>query len=123
MKMHFLSVILLLLVLFGSGCVFGPTVNYISVQCGDDPRLVCETNEWPCGNIIRLTTNLIEVANDEPDDYVLPPALDRALNVFCLVLAYPVSLVSDVITSPYQWWRYCHLPILSNDENGESANE
>ena len=40
MKKHFLSVILLLLVLFGSGCVLGPTVNYIYAQCGDDPRLI-----------------------------------------------------------------------------------
>ncbi|MBO4513309.1 MAG: hypothetical protein J5746_11135, partial [Victivallales bacterium] len=97
-KKPFLSVILLLIVLLGNGCILGPTVNYVAVQCGNEPCAICETNEWPCGNISRLTTDLIGDTVNAPDDYVLPPALDRSLNVFCLVLAYPVSLVSDVIT-------------------------
>ena len=111
----FLAIVLLLTV-FESGCVLAPTWNYCHIQCSDNPSHIRESNEWPCGNITNMTTCLLQDALYGPDDYVLPPALDRFLNVTCIIPAYPVSLVFDVVTFPYQWWRYCHQPPLPENQ-------
>ena len=109
-KKAFLAIICAMIVLCGGSCVLLPTGGYIAEQFSENPNRVRESNEWPCGNITRMTTVLLEDVMNEPDDYVLPPALDRSLKVVCIVFAYPVSLVFDVLSFPYQWWRYYHLP-------------
>ena len=104
-----------------SGCAFIPTGFYLVSQFDGNPCHIREGNEWPCGNIIHVTNRLIENVLTEPDDEVLPPDLDRALNVFCIAQAYPVSLVFDVAFWPYELWRYYHRPPIPDDPktNGE----
>ena len=98
----------LLAALLDSGCAFIPTGLYVAGQFGSDSG-IRETNPWPCGNIIYGNTVLIRDAW-EHEDYLLPPWLDRTLNLICLVPAYPVSFVFDLSLWPYELWRHCQLP-------------
>ncbi len=99
-----------------SGCILHPTGSYVAQQCSGNPRWVRESNERLYGNITRLTTQHIQDSLSGPDDAVLPPVLDHSLNILCIIPAYPVSIVFDVVSFPYQWWRFCHLPPLPEEE-------
>lgn len=82
------------------------TSMYVQLA-GDERREVEEyVSRWPVGNICRLNADCYEEVKNSPDDYVLPPSVDKALNYAALTLAWPFSLVSDILFSPYQLVRY-----------------
>lgn len=123
-KRLFLLIAWAVMIIFSvSGCAVIPTGYYILAQV--DPALpeARTTYEWPCGNILRLNTIAIQEILAEPDDEVLPPDLDRALRVFCIAQAYPVSLVYDVVFWPYELWRYYHRPPLTEEEKIEAIKK
>ena len=97
----------LMTILLESSCAFIPTGLYVAGQFNSD-FVIRETNPWPCGNIIYGNTVMIRDAW-ENEDYLLPPWLDRTLNLICLVPAYPVSFVFDLVLWPYELWRHCQL--------------
>ncbi len=98
---------LLPLLLLCPGCGTG---LYVACQCDDQPEKVIQTSAWPVGNILRLDATLLRETWEGPEDRILPPWLDRSLNTLFVVIDMPISLVFDIATSPYQLWRYYHLP-------------
>ena len=120
-KTVLLSIVLLMTALLGSGCA--NAILYITVQTStDDTRYAGKVRyaaRWPVGNVTRLNLEHLEDAWSKPDDYLLPPALDRTLNSIVLVIDVPFSIVFDVVSFPGQWWRYYHLPTLSEKEKSE----
>ena len=112
-----LNAAVLMTILLESSCAFIPTGLYVAGQFSSD-FAIRETNRWPCGNIIYGNTVMIRDAW-ENEDYLLPPWLDRTLNLICLVPAYPVSFVFDLVLWPYELWRHCHLPPEEKSQNGE----
>ena len=106
-----------------SGCAFIPTGYYLVAQVDPGIPHARTTYEWPCGNILRLNTVAIQDILADPDDEVLPPDLDRALKVFCIAQAYPVSLVYDVLFWPYELWRFYHRPPLTEEEKIEAIKK
>lgn len=113
MKTHLLLFFVTIVVLLTcSGCA---TALYIGGQCSGNAKYIRETNVKVFGNILNGDCELMKDILEGPDDYVLPPWLDRSLNTICLCLDFPLSFVFDIITFPYQWWRYYHLPPLTDD--------
>lgn len=108
--------------LLSSGCALAPAGIYIYRQCEGEPEAVRQTNPLPIGNIVNLNTEWIKEACREEDD-LLPVWLDRSLNVFCMVQAYPVSLVFDLLLCPYQLWRYHHLPPAEPPRSAEPGDK
>ena len=114
MRKHLLFFFVAITVLLTcSGCA---TALYIGGQCNGNAKYIRETNVKVFGNIPNGDCELMKDIWDGPDDYVLPPWLDRSLNTICLCLDFPISFVFDIITFPYQWWRYYHLPPLPVEE-------
>lgn len=120
-KTVLLSTVLLMTALLGSGCA--NAILYIAVQTStDDTRYagkVRDAAQWPVGNVTRLNLEHLEDAWSKPDDYLLPPVLDRTLNSIVLMIDVPFSIIFDVLSLPWQWWRYYHLPALSEKEKSE----
>lgn len=102
------AVAALMTALLVNSCAFIPTGLYVAGQFGSDSG-IRETNQWPCGNIIFGNTVLIRDAWEQ-EDYLLPSWLDGTLNLICLVPAYPVSFVFDLVLWPYELWRHSNLP-------------
>ena len=103
------------ILVFCHGCA---TSIYIGAQCSGEPENIVKTNQKPFGNLILLDCIMLDEIWEGPDDYLLPPWLDRSLNTICACLDFPISFVFDIITFPYQLWRYYHLPPLRTPENG-----
>lgn len=80
--------------LLATGCA---SSLYIAGQIEDQPA-----SDLPCGNALYLDSVLFREILRGPDDYLLPPWLDRALNMTALIIDLPFSLVFDVVTFPYQ---------------------
>jgi hypothetical protein len=112
---------MVLMALLGNSCVLAPTVLYTMTQTtDDDPQHVREANAWPCGNILHINTLCYDIAYEESKDpcykHLISPKFEYYLNVCSLTLSYPVSLVFDVLSFPYQIWRYGHLPPMEDDD-------
>lgn len=122
-KRYFQLIAGVVIVISVSGCAFIPTGYYLVAQVDPGIPHARTTYEWPCGNILRLNTQAIQDILTEPDDEVLPPDLDRALKVFCIAQAYPVSLVYDVLLWPYELWRFYHRPPLTEEEKIEAIKK
>lgn len=110
-------VVIAAILLFGHGCA---TPLYIAAQCSGEPENIVKTNLAPFGNIMLMDCMVINEIRNGPDDYLLPPWLDRSLNTICVCLDFPISFVFDIITFPYQLWRYYHLPPLPNTEKAKA---
>ena len=80
--------------LLATGCA---SSLYIAGQIEDQP-----VSNLPCGNALYLDSVLFRKIRQGPDDYLLPPWLDRSLNMTALIIDLPFSLVFDVVTFPYQ---------------------
>ena len=76
---------------------------YIAGQIEDRPAA-----DLPCCNALRLDLELFRDIRQRPDDYLLPPWLDRSLNMTALVIDLPLSLVFDTVTLPYQLLNASH---------------
>ena len=114
MRKHLLFFFVAITVLLTcSGCA---TALYIGGQCSGNAKYIRETNVKVFGNILNGDCELMKDIWDGPDDYILPPWPDRSLKTICLCLDFPISFVFDIITFPYQWRRYHHLPPLPDAE-------
>ncbi|MGE4302393.1 MAG: YceK/YidQ family lipoprotein [Victivallaceae bacterium] len=76
---------------------------YIAGQIEDRPAA-----DLPCCNALHLDLELFREIRQGPDDYLLPPWLDRSLNMTALVIDLPFSLVFDAVTLPYQLLNAFH---------------
>lgn len=99
-----------LMMLSSSGCA---TALYIGEQCSGNPDYVRRSNLKIFGNIMNGDCEVMKETWNGPDDYVLPPWLHRSLNTASVCFDFPISFVFDVVTFPYQWWRYYHLPPIT----------
>ncbi len=99
--MKFLS--LLMIIFFISGC---SSSMYIAMQTSEEEQQIKESSELVVGNILKINAMLFKDTWTKVNDHVLPPLLDRTLNTIALTIDLPFSLVGDVITSPWQLYRY-----------------
>ncbi len=76
---------------------------YIAGQIEDRPAA-----DLPCCNALHLDLELFREIRQGPDDYLLPPWLDRSLNMTALGIDLPFSLVFDTVTLPYQLLNASH---------------
>ena len=77
MRKHLLFFFVAITVLLTcSGCA---TALYIGGQCNGNAKYIRETNVKVFGNILNGDCELMKDIWDGPDDYVLPPWLDRSL--------------------------------------------
>ena len=119
-KLLLTAVLVLMTAILGNGCA---TTLYICAQCSGNARNIRQTNVRLWGNILYGDSELMRDILEGPDDYLLPPWLDRSLNVCILCLDFPISFVFDIITFPYQYWRYYHLPPPSEEEKLEEIEK
>lgn len=87
----------LMVMMLANGCV---TAVYFS-KVPDAPH----TCDYWAGNITVMNIEEYPKAMKQ-EDYVLPVWLDRTLNVTALTIAFPFSIISDIITFPYQLYVY-----------------
>jgi hypothetical protein len=57
-------------------------------------------------NSVRFDINAFPEVWQGPDDYLLPPWLDRSLNTVAIVVDIPFAIVGDILTFPWQLHRY-----------------
>ena len=103
------SIFAMMIAILGNGCA---TALYICAQSSGEAENIRRSNVRPWGNILYGDYVMLRDIWEGSDDYLLPSWLDRWLNTVCLGLDFSISAVFDILTFPYQWWRYHHLPPL-----------
>jgi len=90
---------------------------YIAGQIEDRPAA-----DLPCCNALHLDLELFREICQGPDDYLLPPWLDRSLNMTALVIDLPFSLVFDTVTLPYQLLDASHAEMPESADHDPRAS-
>jgi uncharacterized protein YceK len=99
--------LLIMLSLGTSGCSTMFIMHHSNVNSEYNDEEYCrQILQHPAFNSVRFDINAFPEVWQGPDDYLLPPWLDRSLNTVAIVVDIPFAIVGDILTFPWQLHRY-----------------